>query len=68
MTPYTTKTGVRIGSRYTPGPPHPTADEEALQALLLNLRPRRWSRGEAAFVAAVVLGAVGALLYKVLTP
>jgi len=59
---------VRIGSRYQPGPPLPTADEEALQALLLGLRPRRWSRAEVAFVVITVALALGALLYKLLTP
>lgn len=40
-TPYTTKTGVKIGIRYQPPPPKMYSDEERLQVALLGCdRPK----------------------------
>ena len=38
--PYTTKTGLKIGSRYDNPPPQMTRDEELIQMTLLGLHQR----------------------------
>ncbi len=38
MTPYTTKSGVKIGIRYMAPPPRMYRDEELLQAALLGIK------------------------------
>jgi hypothetical protein len=39
--PYTTKTGLKIGSRYTEPAPQMTRDEELIQSALLGLGQRQ---------------------------
>jgi hypothetical protein len=62
MTPLTTKTGLRIGSRYTPPPPLPSADEEWLQRILLDEQEQ--GVGARLVFWLVALFAVGALVYN----
>ena len=38
VTPYTTKTGLQIGCRYTPPPHTPTPEEISIQSVLLGDR------------------------------
>ena len=38
VTPYTTKTGLQIGCRYTPPPHIPTPEEISIQSVLLGDR------------------------------
>ena len=38
ITPYTTKTGLQIGCRYTPPPHIPTPEEISIQSVLLGDR------------------------------
>ena len=59
MTPYTTRTGLRIGLRYTPKPHH---DRDALRlqsALLGNRDAIDW---EGIYIVAVVVAAVVGLI------
>lgn len=64
MTTYTTRTGLRIGSRYqaNPAPLHHDADALRLQdAMLGNARRTDW---DGLAIVAVVLVAIGAVAWR----
>lgn len=50
----TTRAGVRIGSAWTPPPPRPSADQEAVQRALLDPRTSIPARALHRLVGAVV--------------
>ena len=60
MTPYTTKTGIKIGLLYQAPPPQITPDAEFIQSVLLNDRSvfqeRRYARAVLVASAIVLLG------------
>lgn len=65
MTPYTTRTGLQIGSLYTAAPQHPYHDADALllqRALLGERRRVDWDGLYIVAVVAVVAAAVVASL------
>lgn len=63
--PYTTKTGLKIGSAYTPPAQQLTYEGEEIQSILLGTRPTVIQRN-GMMVYAVVLAAVFAFLAVVL--
>lgn len=50
----TTRSGVRIGSAWTPPAPRPTADQEQMQRALLERRTRHPRPLFARFIGAIV--------------
>ena len=57
-TPYTTRTGIKIGCMYEPPPQQMTADEERMQAALLGLKDDPlwlWASVSAVLVTTLIL-------------
>lgn len=55
VTPYTTKTGLQIGCRYTPPPHTPTPEEISIQSVLLGERQGDIPQSLAIIITAVIV-------------
>lgn len=64
MTPYTTSSGLKIGSAYTPPPHRMSQDAEALQTVLLSKRHEqiRFDRQDRIVMTASVIAAACAVV------
>jgi hypothetical protein len=64
MTPYATKTGIVIGSAWTPPPPAMSNDAIVIQSAMLAPQPERRSfRAEVAAFLVILAAAIAAVFY-----